>query len=632
MIQRSQILFILALGLLLAPVASAWHSNDPATESKSCSGAHCTIIGFWNAWGGDKPPTTSNALLASTVGQLTLHGTASLYTAISAPATGIIANCEAGETVQVPIQASGELVGAGRAFWDSPPIQFHPKGLVRAITEGIPYTCELGADKEGEGICAREFNKPIEGEWRDTWTTTGVSGGGVTCSTNEDGKTATCVVAPGTTGAPQISLSRSVNNLFWQIGEARFRTQPAVLPAVLTSSATVACRAASAPNLTINEISILPTKPVHREPIDLNAIVANTGTQNAVATVTRVRFDENADGSWNIGPLDVATPALAQSATSIASWVNAWQAPGGTHRVEVCADATARVTEANESDNCKVLVFSVTKPALACAPATSTATTATPATFTATGGNTFPPYYQWVAAEGTPAVGSGPTFATTHTTPGQKTVGLVEYFIDVNGDGVGNAFDVQAIFSNLNGAAAGSGARWQNQANRFDVNNDGTVNVFDGQIAGRYINEQGGGPLPQVNCAVAIDSAPVVDTTPVATIKPPGSDTLCSPLKQAVAVGKTASFENPSGVPSTWSAPGGTPATAANTTTFSTQYATPGEYVVSVALPPSFDTSQGVPALECRVEVVRVGATPIPSVSPQPTGGPFNPGPIRETE
>lgn len=626
MTKLSYVVLILTLGLLVAPVASAWHTNDTITESKSCSGPHCTIIGFWQAWAGDRPP---NFLLASSVGKISLHGTASLYTSLSAPATGIVANCEAGETFEVPIQASGEIVGAGKAFWDSPPIQFQPQGLVRAITDGIPFSCELGPDGEGQARCAREFNKPIEGEWHDTWTTAGLTGGSVVCTTEDHGKAATCVVAPGTTGAPRIALSRSVNSMFWQIGDPQFRIQPAVLPAVLTSSAPLVCRAAMAPNLTIEAISIFPNNPDTSEPIDVNAVIANTGNQNVAATVSQVRFDEGADGSWNVGPLDVQTGAIALNQTEVARWVNAWQPPTGTHRVEVCADATNTVQEANEADNCKILVFVVRPAVLTCSPASQSVLAKTAivagsiATFETNGNYTA----TWSAPDGETKTGVGKTFSTTFGAPPHSA----------------------------------------------------TVTVTDG------------GQTATCAVSIAIGDPTPGPTSPTPT-SAPGDGTWCGPLKQTQAAGNSASFLNPDGTPVNWSAPGGTPDRGVKTTTFSTTYTVLGDHDVYVVPPLLYDvtgdgwitpedadavsanlgattgpgngspwqnqtnrfdvTGDGhvvpqdrlaivnymndhgavrLPGLTCRVEVTRAGS-PTPTPTPHTSGGPFLPGPIREEE
>lgn len=182
--------------------------------------------------------------------------------------------------------------------------------------------------------------------------------------------------------------------------------------------------------------------------------------------------------------------------------------------------------------------------------------------------------------------------------------------------------------------------------------------------------------------------SPTVSATPV-----PVADIMswCNPHKQTVYAGLVASFDSPAATAFEWLAPGGTPTTGASSTRFSTRYQNPGLYTVSVQPPYYYDVtgdgfiteadadgvssnlgstgapgsgslwqnqvnrfdvntdgtvspqdrviivnylnSQGasqLPSLQCMVEVVPV--LPTPSVSPTPSGGPFNPGPIRETE
>jgi uncharacterized repeat protein (TIGR01451 family) len=81
------------------------------------------------------------------------------------------------------------------------------------------------------------------------------------------------------------------------------------------------------------------------------------------------------------------------------------------------------------------------------------------------------------------------------------------------------------------------------------------------------------------------------------TGNPPGGDLVCSPATQSVAVNQDASFTVTNGQPanSTWSAPGGTPATGSGAT-FKTKYAAAGDKVVTV----SFQNSTG----QCRVTVL----------------------------
>jgi hypothetical protein len=501
-------------------------------------------------------------------------------TVLVAPATGIVANCNAGETISIPINASGELIGAGSAFYDSPPINFLPNGLWRALTDGITVTCTGGF----EDRCREILNNPIEGSWVDTWNVTGATAGTVQCSSNTAGTVATCTVAPGTQGIITAQLSRVLDDPIW-----KFKNTPSAIGlfvgtyVTMTSSAQINCAPAAAPNLSVTATSLLPAAPANNEPLSLNATIQNSGTGAADASVSRLRFDENAADTWNVGPFDVTSAALAVNGTVDAPWIGVWAAPSGTHRLEVCADATNVVTESNENDNCRVVVFDVKKPALACAPATQKVNIEGAATLAATGGNNSRPFYRWIATGASPESGSGVSFSTSWATAGTKTVGVVEHYVDVNGDGFMTAFDAQAVMNNIvnnNGKAEpGGGARWQNQVNRFDVNGDGTATRLDAQIANDYAIEQGTGALPIVNCTVTVEGA---TTTPNEYDTPPIS--MCTPLTMNVAINEPATFQYATNNEVSWAAPGGNPfASEVKSREFTTRYAQAGSYAVKAA-------------------------------------------------
>lgn len=572
----------LVLSLMGAQGTLAYHASAPGaidSGSRTCVGSHCTIIDWWSG--------IFNLIDAQIGGaQIDLHATLTMDTALRAPITGIAANCSAGETITIPIDASGEIIGAGEAFYDSPPIHFLPNGVVRAIVDGLSYACK--GTRLDRAHCDELFTHPIEGTWADSWT---VTGGNVQCSTNTAGTLGTCTIPPGTQGNSTVSLTRAVDNPTWKHFDAVAnrelvftswlkRNDSTGKPyATMTSSAQINCPPPAAPNLSVTATSLLPAAPAHDDPLSLNATIQNSGTGPAGASVSRLRFDENVTGTWNVGPFDVNSAALVVNGTVDAPWIGIWAAPGGTHRLQVCADATNVVAESNEADNCREVVFTVKQPALACAPGTQAVNVEGAATLAAAGGNNSRPFYRWIANGASPESGNGVSFSTSWAAAGTKTVGVVEHYVDVNGDGFMTAFDAQAVMNNIGKVEAGNGARWQNPANRFDVNGDGVATRIDAQIANDYGIAQGTGALPTVNCAVTVEEA---TTTPTEYDAPPLS--MCTPAVVNVAINEAATFQYATNSEVRWDATGGNPfASEVPAREFTTRYAAAGTYTVKPA-------------------------------------------------
>jgi len=113
--------------------------------------------------------------------------------------------------------------------------------------------------------------------------------------------------------------------------------------------------------------------------------------------------------------------------------------------------------------------------------------------------------------------------------------------------------------------------------------------------------------IAQLTASTPLDTNPINNaaSASVSTTGPPpfDGDLVCSPATQTVAINQNANFTVLNGEPanSTWSAPGGTPATGSGAT-FTTKYATAGDKTVTV----SFQNSTGV----CRVTVTPTYATP----------------------
>ena len=99
---------------------------------------------------------------------------------------------------------------------------------------------------------------------------------------------------------------------------------------------------------------------VEGKTLSFSATVKNQGGANAtVASQTRLRIDKNNDGTWDVLPANQSTDALAVNATQTATWSNAWIATAGTHKYEICADATGIITESDDNNNCVSKIFTV---------------------------------------------------------------------------------------------------------------------------------------------------------------------------------------------------------------------------------------------------------------------------------
>lgn len=85
----------------------------------------------------------------------------------------------------------------------------------------------------------------------------------------------------------------------------------------------------------------------------------NKGSIGAPVSTTQFRLDTQNDGSWDFTPAPISTPALNANVMKLESWFDVWTAVSGTHRFEICADATNAATESNEANNCTAMTFTV---------------------------------------------------------------------------------------------------------------------------------------------------------------------------------------------------------------------------------------------------------------------------------
>ena len=110
----------------------------------------------------------------------------------------------------------------------------------------------------------------------------------------------------------------------------------------------------------------LSTSPVNPETGQTASFLGTVRNQGAgdgtAASETSVRLDIGDDGTYDVSFANQSTPALTAGGTQAANWADAWTTQVGTHRYEVCADATNTLTESDESNNCTTATFTVNDP------------------------------------------------------------------------------------------------------------------------------------------------------------------------------------------------------------------------------------------------------------------------------
>lgn len=205
------VLLITVLGSGVAQAGNPIHTN--------CSGTHCAIDAIWLIFRNSdvNNPVTQDAVT-------TMNMDTSLVQADIANQLNHKTSFVAGDTLTVPINASGELISTGAQFYDSPPVYFDAGGVFRAIMQNVA-SCQSVAGTLGSSLnnfsgnfnnCINSApdNSPLIGTWSDSWTTS--AGPKLTCSTGADGATATCTslnsIQPGTY---TITLTRTVKDLKW---------------------------------------------------------------------------------------------------------------------------------------------------------------------------------------------------------------------------------------------------------------------------------------------------------------------------------------------------------------------------------------------------------------------------------
>lgn len=114
------------------------------------------------------------------------------------------------------------------------------------------------------------------------------------------------------------------------------------------------------PDYIIKLPSIIPSSPTSGDTISFSAKVYNQGNViGAGSSYTRLRIDVGNNGNWD-GPVnDSIVDSLSAGGNETELFKYAWAAIPGTHKYEICADATSYIAESDETNNCISKIFIV---------------------------------------------------------------------------------------------------------------------------------------------------------------------------------------------------------------------------------------------------------------------------------
>ena len=110
------------------------------------------------------------------------------------------------------------------------------------------------------------------------------------------------------------------------------------------------------PDLIISTHRYSPSSPNAGDAISFTGKVKNQGLCPADWSYTRLYIDKDNDKDYDY-TYDQTTYALDPGETEGEEWNGVWKCTKGTHKYQICADATGRVTESKERNNCVSQTF-----------------------------------------------------------------------------------------------------------------------------------------------------------------------------------------------------------------------------------------------------------------------------------
>jgi len=117
------------------------------------------------------------------------------------------------------------------------------------------------------------------------------------------------------------------------------------------------------PDYVVDSLANSPLSPITGESVSLLSMIRNQGNgSGGSASEASARLDIGDDGTYDMVFVNLQTSDLPASASEAANWNDVWTSVVGTHRFEVCADATGTVNESDETNNCTTATFTVNNP------------------------------------------------------------------------------------------------------------------------------------------------------------------------------------------------------------------------------------------------------------------------------
>ena len=114
------------------------------------------------------------------------------------------------------------------------------------------------------------------------------------------------------------------------------------------------------PDYIIKSITMTPKSAVPGDTLSFSAIVHNQGNATGAGTsFTSLKIDIGNNGDWNVATKNAVTDMLNQGINVRKHWNFVWAATQGTHKYEICADATFYIKELDETNNCISKIFTV---------------------------------------------------------------------------------------------------------------------------------------------------------------------------------------------------------------------------------------------------------------------------------
>lgn len=102
----------------------------------------------------------------------------------------------------------------------------------------------------------------------------------------------------------------------------------------------------------------LEESPGSGDTLSFSAKVYNQGNViGAGSSYTRLKIDIGNDNSWDIMAKDSIVDSLSAGKSEKELFKYVWAATPGTHKYEICADATSYIAESNETNNCVSVRF-----------------------------------------------------------------------------------------------------------------------------------------------------------------------------------------------------------------------------------------------------------------------------------